>query len=337
MEILFIIIAIVVCIISVIIAYKAGTQVPVKAVEINNEQLKNERQQLLQENERIKKDIQDHQQTIQESNEIVKKAADLQRTMMKDAEDAQAEKLKVLEADYNKQMRLLKTQYQDLENTLSQKYNQDKQNFEQELINQRHKMYNDFEEKKLAIKLETEQLEKELTKMRKARKATIEANKRAAAVQENKEKYSLQINAADANDIRTMESIRHLLSKPRILSMLIWQTYYQPLAKKLFPTLLGQDKKCGIYKITNTVTEEPYIGQSTDCRNRWNQHCKCGLGIDTPANNKLYKSMQQYGLENFTFELLEECDSSELNEREKYYIDMFNSVDFGLNGTVGNE
>ena len=46
--------------------------------------------------------------------------------------------------------------------------------------------------------------------------------------------------------------------------------------------------------------------------------------------------MQQQGLENFTFELLEECSKDELNEKEKFYIELYKSYDYGLNSTRGN-
>ena len=45
---------------------------------------------------------------------------------------------------------------------------------------------------------------------------------------------------------------------------------------------------------------------------------KCGIGIDTPSTNKFYQAMMQDGVENFKFEILEECKKEELNEREKY-------------------
>ena len=51
--------------------------------------------------------------------------------------------------------------------------------------------------------------------------------------------------------------------------MLIWQTYWQPLAKKQFPLILHSDSITGIYKITNLITEECYIGQSVDIYKRW--------------------------------------------------------------------
>lgn len=56
------------------------------------------------------------------------------------------------------------------------------------------------------------------------------------------------------------------LAKPRILSMLIWQTYWQPLAKVRFPVILKDKTKMGIYKITNIQTGESYIGQAVKSR-----------------------------------------------------------------------
>lgn len=68
---------------------------------------------------------------------------------------------------------------------------------------------------------------------------------------------------------------------------------------------------------------------------RWSEHCKAGLGIDTPVGNKLYTAMLAEGLYGFTFELLEECKKEELDEKERYYIDVYNSVEFGYNSNRG--
>ena len=62
---------------------------------------------------------------------------------------------------------------------------------------------------------------------------------------------------------------------------------------------------------------------------------KCGLGIDTPANNKLYQSMYKEGIDNFTFEMLEECVAADLNEKEAFYINLYNSYDYGYNSNKG--
>jgi len=74
-----------------------------------------------------------------------------------------------------------------------------------------------------------------------------------------------------------------------------------------------------------------YIGQAKNIRERFREHLKCGLGIDTPAANKLYQAMLQEGIDNFTFELLEECVAANLNEKESFYIDLYNSYDYGYN------
>lgn len=109
-----------------------------------------------------------------------------------------------------------------------------------------------------------------------------------------------------------------------------------PVAKIQFQKILNSSKPiCGIYKITNVQTKECYIGQSTDVKKRWYEHCRCGCGIDTPQNNKLYIAMSKYGLHNFTFELLEQCKSNELNKKEKYYIELYQSTIVGYNSQGG--
>lgn len=62
---------------------------------------------------------------------------------------------------------------------------------------------------------------------------------------------------------------------------------------------------------------------------RWKQHIKRGVGAETPTKNKLYPAMLKYGVENFTFEVIEECDRSMLNDREDYWQDYFHAKDFG--------
>ena len=106
---------------------------------------------------------------------------------------------------------------------------------------------------------------------------------------------------------------------------------------ELCDRVLGKESVCGIYKITNLLTEQVYIGQSVNVADRWKQHCKCGLGIDASVTNKLYNAMQKYGVWNFSFELLEQVHQRNLlNEKEKFWIDMYQSNKFGYNSTKGN-
>lgn len=91
-------------------------------------------------------------------------------------------------------------------------------------------------------------------------------------------------------------------------------------------------KICGIYKITNKVNNKCYIGQSKDIIKRWKTEYKWHK-----LNNHLHSAFNKYGLENFDFEIIEECEPSLLNEREKFWINVYNSFDrnFGYNKTLG--
>jgi group I intron endonuclease len=84
-------------------------------------------------------------------------------------------------------------------------------------------------------------------------------------------------------------------------------------------------KICGIYKITNP-TGCVYIGQSVNILRRWNEYSKLsGCG----KNTRLINSLKKYGFKNHKFEILQQCESSDLNSFEIYYIDLFQSFNTG--------
>ena len=184
---------------------------------------------------------------------------------------------------------------------------------------------------------ETSEIQRELDNIKATRTAAIEAQIREKKIKEQQSFYCLKISDADIADMQKLENIKKTLNKPRDLSMLIWQTWFQKPLKALAANILGTSTVTGIYKITNIITGECYIGQAADIASRWSEHAKCGLGIDTPAGNKLYKAMQEYGLQSFSWELLEKCDRTELNEKERYYISLYDSVNYGYNILKGNK
>ena len=79
-------------------------------------------------------------------------------------------------------------------------------------------------------------------------------------------------------------------------------------------------KISGIYKITNTITGDFYIGSSKDIKKRWTQH-KIPSTWNKQPNNPLYKDMQKYSLENFVFEILAEVEAEKLKETEQQFIE----------------
>ena len=181
------------------------------------------------------------------------------------------------------------------------------------------------------------QINTDLDKIKQTRAAAMEAQRKEKEIEENFQFYSISIDAKDRNDIQTLERVKKDLNNPRILSMLIWTTFFRDKITELCNNVLGTKTIVGIYKITNQETKECYIGQSVDIAKRWKDHAKCGLDIDRPQGNKLYQNMIEYGLWNFTFELLEECPREQLNEKEKFYISLYDSCNYGFNSTIGNK
>ena len=221
--------------------------------------------------------------------------------------------------------------YEQYVNTLDAKYEMTEKEYD-DLIKKLETSYAEAQTMKIA---ELEEVKKELDKILKTRAAAIEAQRREKIIKENKDKFRLNISDVQRNDVLILNRVKKELSNPRILSMLIWQTYFRDYMNELCNNILGIKTICGIYKITNQVTDECYIGQSIDVAKRWKDHAKCGLDIDRPQGNKLYKSMIEDGIWNFTFELLEQCPQEELNEKEKFYIELYQAKEFGYNGNKG--
>lgn len=91
----------------------------------------------------------------------------------------------------------------------------------------------------------------------------------------------------------------------------------------------------GIYKITNTINNKCYIGQSLNVEERWKEHiCE---GKILRRKTKFYLALNKYGADAFKFEVLEECslDQEILDERERYWIEYYNSYKNGYNMTPG--
>lgn len=192
-----------------------------------------------------------------------------------------------------------------------------------------------YEKQQLAALQEWEKVKADLDKIKATRAAAIQARIQEEQIREQREFYMLCPKNTDIADIKRLERIKPELNNPRILSMLIWSTFFQKPMTALCNNVLGTSTITGIYKITNQENEMCYIGQAVDIATRWKNHAKCGLGIDTPAGNKLYKAMQEFGIWNFTWELLEECPSNQLNEKEQYYINLYDSYSYGYNSNKG--
>lgn len=92
----------------------------------------------------------------------------------------------------------------------------------------------------------------------------------------------------------------------------------------------------GVYKITNKINNKCYIGVSRNILARWRAHKRTVTHIEYKEYNyPLYTDMRLYGLDNFEFSVLEECNRSELSIKEKYYISIYNPEYNQTSGGLG--
>ena len=79
-------------------------------------------------------------------------------------------------------------------------------------------------------------------------------------------------------------------------------------------------KISAVYKITNTVTGDFYVGSSKNVKSRWACH-KCISVWNRYSNNPMYLDMNKYGLDKFSFQILEEVEIEQLKETEQKFIE----------------
>lgn len=231
--------------------------------------------------------------------------------------------------DYQKV--ILNKAFQSYINILENDYEQKEEEYDM----LEEKLQNNYNILQADILRDIRDVKSDLVEIQSTRTAAIEANKKEKEIENNLSFYCVKPTEEELDDIDVLNRIKPKLHQPRILCMLIWSTYYQKPMNTLCNNILGTSVKTGIYKITNQITKQCYIGQAVDIAARWKQHAKCGLGIDTPATNRLYKAMLEDGLHNFSFELLEECSKDLLNEKEKFFIGLYLSNEYGYNGNKG--
>ena len=283
----------------------------------------------------INKDIDAKNKVLENSN---KELTDTQNKTLQELEQAKMsyEHFKSLISDLKEQLDNQKELSQKAFESYCEVLDRQYQEEEEEYDIYKDTLETSYSNRQLELMRELDETQKELDKIQETRAAAIQAQLKEKEIKEKLSFYCLTLQQIELDDIKILERIKPQLNASRILSMLIWQTYYQKPMTALCNNILGTNTVCGIYKITNQLDNMCYIGQSVDISRRWKEHAKCGLGIDTPIGNKLYKAMQEVGLYNFSFELLEECPRDQLDEKEKYYIKLYQSNDYGYNNTIGN-
>lgn len=93
----------------------------------------------------------------------------------------------------------------------------------------------------------------------------------------------------------------------------------------------------GIYKITNNINNKSYIGKSIKIEQRWKNHIFGAMSHKVPIEqcSPLQADIRKFGIENFTFQVLELCEKEDLNSNETKWIKKLKTFENGYNRTLG--
>lgn len=182
-----------------------------------------------------------------------------------------------------------------------------------------------------------EPLRRELEDYVQKRAAIIETIRREEELKDKESFHKIDLSQEAIDDIAYIESILTKIHKRDIIAKVVWEAYIQVPTKEMLNRVVGTTKKSGIYRITNIESQQCYVGQGVDLARRLTEHIKGTLGIQSIADQRIHHVMAEKGLQNWTFEILEECPKEKLNERERFWINFYKSNEYGYNKTVGNK
>lgn len=215
---------------------------------------------------------------------------------------------------------------------------------ENEFKEKKENKLKEFDEVVNFLKTQEEQLNNEVNQIKwvledyRLRRAAInEEILRQKQIEQDRDFYRIQLDLNEIGDIEILRDTARRLQHPEIINKIIWSGYYQKPLAELRKRLLPNGTYSGVYKITRLKTNEIYIGQTVDLDTRFVNHCKSALGVGALASSQLHRVMALDGPENFTFEVLEEVPKDKLRERESYYIDFYDSKNYGLNTISGDK
>ena len=281
------------------------------------------------------------QQPVREDNKkVLQERAEIEQELLVNQNELKNVKQQIFEAqkrtsELDRSIRDKEKLFQHYTDSMEENLQQKKDAYIAELQRKAAEEVFSINKKKEELHDEIQKTQSELVSLQNTRAAIIEAHRREEELNNN-DFYVLQIPEDELDDIHYLERIKIKLHFPIIIGKVIWTTFIQKKVNNLAARVLPQKDTVGIYKITNLNTSECYIGQSVNVRQRWIDHCKAGIGaVESSASNKLYAAMRQDGIESFAFELLEECDKDQLNEKERYYINLYNSDTLGYNSNSG--
>lgn len=292
-----------------------------RAIEMSNAQLDETRAQSQKQLQQVWEDYHTEVQNYTLKTEE-------QKTFLnKDIAELQA-KIVALEKDYDHKIADFDRQWQALMKERREAMDKLEEENLDDYLDQQMSLESQYQKDKL-------KLQSEINNLSALRASLIEAQIREQKLKDEQDFYRIHLSIDAQEDIDKLLRFAKECHSQQPLRKLIWSEYFLKPFGEMAGRILGKDKISGIYKITNVKDGKIYIGQSTDIKTRWSNHIKAALKIDSIAHSRVHDAMGEEGIWNFTFELLEQCPKEKLNEREKYYIEFYQSNTYGYNKTAG--
>ena len=236
---------------------------------------------------------------------------------------------KALQDSYEKQKELAEQNFEFQLEQIGKKYQEDEEKCRQEYL----KVIEDYKNSAaMSIRKIDEEVIAASAKLVDLKQKIDIATENAKKEQEKQQQidfYRMNLPATDIEEIQKLREVTSQLRDKDAINKVIWKVYYEKPCTAMIGRVVGAKVVTGIYKITNLQNQMTYVGQSVSIGDRWKQHIKRGVGAESATRNKLYPAMMEFGAENFTFEIIEECEPSKLDEREKFWQNYYNSLTYG--------
>ena len=305
-----------------------------KTIEQINLELQETHKKLLEDKSEIEKTLKEINKVVIKKSEekalldgqidaIVRNIEDMKIQAEKSADIFYTDAMEIMQNKLSEQAEKMAINYQEQEEKYKTDYLETMQTLSIEMAKK-------LKQKNEEIAAASFQLQELVEKVQ----AAIAANIREEEKKTKQYFYTIGLMEQDIKEVLKLREIIPYLRIARPVNKIIWEAYYRNATTDLISRVVGAGVHTGIYRITNLLDNKIYIGQAVNIAERFKQHIKCGLGIDAPVN-KLYIAMQKDGVENFSFEIIEECKQSDLNKKEKYWIEYYESQRYGYNMSSG--
>ena len=283
----------------------------------NKEQLvEYQLQKLEEEKERANRELAAIQSNIEKQNRLNEQVYNYQKDQLE-------RQLKLTQEERKKQLDYEISIYK------TNSYNKANQELNESLI-----ILNKQKEEKLS---EISQIQQQLDDYKKKQEAINERILHEEQLRLQQDAHRIILSQEDKDDIMYLTSIIPKLRNHEIIYKLIWSEYLQKPFNIMIKNLFGNKvPRNVIYCIEQIDGNKKYIGKTkAEVSKRWTEHIKTSLTIGGVARSQIHDALYLHWDE-FYFSVLEVVDNdSKLSEREKYYINFYETDVMGYNATKG--